>query len=115
MAAGSVRADTKAEKIAKAQKFLEKKDTAKLILFLAHPEAEYRGMALNGTANVRDSRGQLLTGAFALVYDIEWRSPLSGDTNTTRLAFLFLENGSVEVQKKSTTSFFEPFSNTTWS
>jgi hypothetical protein len=109
--AGPAAAETKTEKMSRAQKFAEKEDVAKLTLFFAHPEAEYRSLTLTGTADVTRA-GRTVDDAFALVYEYTWRSPLSGDTNRTKMALLFLENGSVEVQSQSTTSFFQPFTNT---
>jgi hypothetical protein len=109
--AGPARADTRDQQISKARAFAEKMDVAKLTLFFAHPEAEYRSLTLTGTADVTRG-GRTVDGAFALIYEYTWRSPLSGDTNRTKLALLFLENASVEVQAQSTTSFFQPFTNT---
>jgi hypothetical protein len=96
----------------RARRVLDRDATAKTVVFFAHPEAEYRGAAFVGTAGVTDAAGQPVPTSFALVYRYTWRSPLSGDTNTTKVGFIFAADGSVEVQSMGTTSLFQPFSNT---
>jgi hypothetical protein len=109
---GLARAETKAEVMEKAQKFMESNDTPKLCMFMAHPESEYRSIKLLSTGDVTDRSGNIIPDAFVLTYELRWRSALSGDMNWTRLAFLFMDDGTVEVRSKGTSSFFQPFSNT---
>jgi hypothetical protein len=96
----------------RARRTLDREGTAKTVVFFAHPEAEFRQAAFVGTAGVTDRAGQPIPTSFALVYRYTWRSPLSGDTNTTKLGFIFAADGNVEVQSMDTTSLFQPFANT---
>jgi hypothetical protein len=98
-----------ADPVKKARYFLEHPDRAKMILFFAHPEAQYKGIRLKRTEQLEDSPGH-----FTLSYIFEWKSPLSGDDNTTKLVFKFDKGGRfydvLPTKSEDTTSDFSPFS-----
>jgi hypothetical protein len=74
-----------------------------LILFFAHPTAEYRSVRCSGTKS--------LTDGFTLSYTFSWHSPISDKGHHTDLTFYFDANGKCDfIQPGSTSSLFPPFS-----
>jgi hypothetical protein len=96
----------------RARRFMERENVRKLVLLFAHPEAEFRKQTCVSQPRVVDAAGRELPGASGLLYDFHWRSPISGDMNTTRMTFILHKGGRVEVQPGKTTSFFPPLSAT---
>jgi hypothetical protein len=96
--------------VGKAQDFLENQERVKAMLFFAHPEAQYQSVKAKPRTLVSDGRGGVVSGHFALTYTYSWKSPFSGDNNTTDLIFFFDQNGRIyAVDGGPTTSTFRPF------
>src|SRR5262249_48390024 len=98
------------DQIARAQKLLEDESNAKGVLFFMHPtptltECEYRDRT-----GVKNGKGKLLDGHFALHYRYHWKGGLLGDNGYTDVIFFFDDKGKFEeLQVAKTTSPFAVF------
>lgn len=82
--------------IQKAKSFVGTRNTGKYILEFVHFGATYQRHSLNRVAAVKDSKGKLIPGEFAVIYDFVWDA--SG-TGKTRLAIFCDKYGKVKGVK----------------
>jgi hypothetical protein len=93
--------DRDSAEVRRARKMVEAEK--ELILFFAHPAAEFQTLRYDGAKELRD-------GGYSVTYTFNWHSPLTSGDYSTELTFVCDRTGKLDfIRAGDTSSLIPPF------